>query len=260
MKHLILILWLEIVILFPISIQAKGDDAYCLNRQRETFILGGGVTLAAVGAFFFVNMNPPDPTHLRKEHIFRMDSFAVDFFNKEAALTSDITCALCIGLPMVSALSSSCLKTVRQDFIMYAESVLLVQGLVFLSKAIFQRPRPYAYRATESQTFGKDAARSFISGHTALAFNGAVFAGTVFQQRNPDCAWVKPIWIAGITTAAATAVFRLTSGNHFPTDVLAGAIVGSIGAWLIPRFHRCKRGEKGFSVFWGNGIGVSFVF
>jgi membrane-associated phospholipid phosphatase len=41
------------------------------------------------------------------------------------------------------------------------------------------------------------------------------------------------LWAGGTLLAAATGVFRVLSGNHFPTDVLAGAAVGSLTAVAV---------------------------
>ena len=38
--------------------------------------------------------------------------------------------------------------------------------------------------------------------------------------------------------AAAVGTLRVAAGRHFPTDVLAGAALGSLIGWLIPTVHR----------------------
>ena len=40
-------------------------------------------------------------------------------------------------------------------------------------------------------------------------------------------------------------VFLITlAGNHFPTDIIAGAIVGSVVGFLIPLIHESNEEEK----------------
>jgi membrane-associated phospholipid phosphatase len=41
-----------------------------------------------------------------------------------------------------------------------------------------------------------------------------------------------------LSTAVVTGIFRVTSGNHFPTDVLAGALAGSIVGYTIVCLHK----------------------
>ncbi len=63
----------------------------------------------------------------------------------------------------------------------------------------------------------------FPSGHAAAAFGGALLLGLVFRRR-----W---IWIGGLLLAGLIGVSRVYLGHHFPSDVLAGGILGAgIGA------------------------------
>lgn len=263
MKRWILALSLglgTVILSFPL--QSRADDVFCLKRRRDFLLLGGGATLFALGTYFCSRMDPPDMAKLDREKIFIVDRFAVNFSCESTAFASDVVCGVGMGIPLVLALSSCKWQTIRQDFLMYTQSMLFAQGLAQLSKAIFERPCPYAYTIAESQThyLTEDAGRSFFSGHTAAAFCGAVFAGTVFQRRYPKSPWVKPVWILGLATATTTAVLRVTSGNHFPTDVMVGAIVGSLTGWFIPRLYRCKCEERGLSIMMGERMGVRLSF
>ena len=49
--------------------------------------------------------------------------------------------------------------------------------------------------------------------------------------------------------AAATALLRIFSGNHFPTDVAAGAVIGTIYGIGVPWLHKSSTfGESGVAV------------
>lgn len=63
---------------------------------------------------------------------------------------------------------------------------------------------------------------SFPSGHTSAAFLFAAIISTSFVQLMP----VLFIW------ALMVAFSRVILGVHFPTDTLAGAVLGLITAWL----------------------------
>ncbi|MBN2030933.1 phosphatase PAP2 family protein [bacterium] len=242
--------------------QAQEDDVFQIDRKKETIIMGGGVFLFSVGSYLIYQMDPVDASVLDRERIFYPDRFAADCSDKKTALFSDMTCGLCIGLPMISVFTSKKRTAFYHDMIMYIESMLYIQGITFMSKAIFKRPRPNAYQLINAsdKSLDIDAVQSFFSGHTALAFNGAVFAATVFQRRNPHSSLVKPAWILGISSAVATGLFRVTSGNHFPTDVFAGALVGTLTGWIIPYCHEHNDPNKKLSIMFGNCTGICYHF
>lgn len=67
---------------------------------------------------------------------------------------------------------------------------------------------------------------SFPSGHTAAAFASA---GVLWLRRSP---W---FW-AALILAALIAFSRLYLFVHFPTDILAGILLGLTGAWVSVKF------------------------
>lgn len=88
--------------------------------------------------------------------------------------------------------------------------------VVYAIKKIVGRPRPL----NESE---KD---SFPSGHSAYAFAFATIAGYKYTKLR------IPLYIA----AAGTAFSRVYLGRHYPSDVLAGAIIGSLAGWNMIHF------------------------
>ena len=70
-----------------------------------------------------------------------------------------------------------------------------------------------------------------------MAFASAGFVSYVFSRYYPDSKWKAPIIAASYSLAATTAVLRIMSGNHFMTDVLAGALLGTLWGIGIPMLH-----------------------
>jgi len=245
--HKIFVIFVAILLLTGICYaQTPGQNIFQLQKKQELKIIGTGLALLAVGNWLYFHSSGPDPTTLKLENVWRPERFAVKLSNHKTAEFSDITGGFCLILPLLTGLDTD-FKQYQKDMLMYFESALVTQGIIELTKNSFKRPRPFAYRAEDDAHLSRNAGRSFISGHTAAAFQGAVFAAGVFQKRHPDSPLVMPVWALAIASASATAVFRVTSGNHFPTDVLAGAAVGSLIGWLIPKLHLGNSINTGWS-------------
>ena len=140
-------------------------------------------------------------------------------------------------------------KSERKTFFTAALGLILASlvTLVFL-KPLVMRPRPYV--TVEGLTALVDMSsdpNSFPSGHTT-----AVFAMAMGWQLASDRRWMK---IFGWVLAVLMAFSRLYVGVHFPTDVLTGAIIGTVGsfiAWQIVlrayALYEKRKSEKNESI------------
>jgi membrane-associated phospholipid phosphatase len=213
---------------------ANADDPFVLKKKREAALIGGGAATCLFGALISLRPAPSGIQNLDQERIFKPDRFAVRLSYETAAHASDVLQVACMGLPL-TFVSREHLAT---DGLMIVESNLLCIGITQACKGIFRRPRPYAYRQEyRGKPLSRYALQSFFSAHTSVAFNGAFLAGCVYQKRHPQSKSARAVWISGLTMAAATGACRVLSGNHFPTDVAAAALVGAFTGWLIPRLH-----------------------
>ncbi len=241
-----------IVLLFFLLTGATGPlpeaepSPFHLGPKRETAFLSSGAVIALTGLYFHETVEPPAPGSLDRNRVLRIDRCAIGNSSDAADLLSDVTMGASVALPLLTSAGMHFgadipdWRALRTDLTMYFESALLAGGLTLLAKGLTERPRPFVYgpETPDRKLREKDSARSFWSGHTVLAFNGAVFAGYVFQRRRPDSPLTVPVWAGGLTLATVTAVMRVRAGEHFPTDVLAGAAVGSLTGWFVPRMHR----------------------
>jgi membrane-associated phospholipid phosphatase len=106
-----------------------------------------------------------------------------------------------------------------------------------------------------------DYYNSFPSGSTAYAFLGATFLSTTFSREYPESKWKLPVILGSYTLASGIASMRILSGSHFPSDVLIGAVIGSLYGWLIPVLHIKDNNKNNLSMnLTGNGILVSLSF
>lgn len=241
-QHRTLIFSLFLIWIFFIS-QSVFSDYYEINTRRETALLAGGVAVTILGTYFSSHVRPPNSLTLDSKKVPSCDRFAIRFQNATLVDVSNGLAAFCILMPFAVNLSHS--KYRETDALMIAESFLYTYGITSLCKGLFHRVRPYVYQSVNTSTpLSSYASRSFFSRHTSMAFQGAVLAGMIYQTYHPGSRGVFPVWAAGLTCATATGVFRVLSGNHFPTDVLAGAAVGVLVGWGIPRLHEKNESES----------------
>ncbi|MEI6478253.1 MAG: phosphatase PAP2 family protein [bacterium] len=105
-------------------------------------------------------------------------------------------------------------------------SALLGTALKSVINVVWARPRPFiTHTDLVAMTFKVDAA-SFPSGHTMLAF--ALAFSLVFSG------YKKSGWCA-VILAVLVGLGRIFSGVHYPSDVLAGAVIGVAAAWWLHR-------------------------
>lgn len=105
----------------------------------------------------------------------------------------------------------------------------VVAVTVNLVKGVVGRPRPFVTLGT----LALDGARgfSFPSGHSASAF-----ALLAFFWCRLRLSVASSTLLAGL--AAAIAVSRLTLGVHYPSDVLAGSLLGTLLGAILGRRWR----------------------
>jgi membrane-associated phospholipid phosphatase len=133
--------------------------------------------------------------------------------------------------PTIVVLTALAAAGFRFAFGRWRESLLVIYAVVgetaiFMTTTLFiDRPRPLV-----TQLDVAPPTSSFPSGHTAAAvcFYGSVAAIVAWHSRKR---WV--VVLAVIVCAAVPltiAISRVYRGMHYPTDVLAGALLGAI--WL----------------------------
>ncbi|MDR3256161.1 MAG: glycosyltransferase family 39 protein [Endomicrobium sp.] len=104
-------------------------------------------------------------------------------------------------------------------------SLAITAIIVYFLKHYFERSRPLAIfgDANVNILFEKVHRNSFPSGHTQLAFTICAFMFIM----------VRKYWYWYIILACVTSFERIYAGSHFPSDVIAGAIMGILSAYMI---------------------------
>ena len=103
-----------------------------------------------------------------------------------------------------------------------------------MAKVSASRPYPYMYaQDVDPQRQGDGINYSSMwSGHTAVPMAAAVsLSYTLHRRQSPLRWWVT---VLGPSLALSAGFLQIAAGNHFPSDVLLGALVGGGVGWLNP--------------------------
>lgn len=117
------------------------------------------------------------------------------------------------------------------------QAFLLSGAITLISKNISSRERPYVAECAGGSCGGAGRNKSFISGHAAAAFTGA---GLICAHHEAlglfENSWLDGMMcIAAASAAAVSSVLRLSSDEHYATDVVAGAAVGILSGYILPK-------------------------
>jgi membrane-associated phospholipid phosphatase len=130
---------------------------------------------------------------------------------------------------------------VREDLTVFAQSLATASMLAGWAKVVFHRPRPYRYTAAAAGSgAGAESGLSFPSGHATFTF-AAAFAYWSIEARRGRAGARTPGIVALLAAAATTSTLRVVARKHFPTDVLAGAVLGGTVGWVVPRIYPARR-------------------
>lgn len=139
--------------------------------------------------------------------------------------------AVSIGTP----LTLYAVGLIKKDSILKKEALLIgesVAASIFITiatKRIIKRDRPFlTYPEIEKLTSG--GGYSLPSGHTSIAFATATSLTMTYPK------WY--VIVPSFGWASAIGYSRMHLGVHYPTDVLAGALIGSGSAYLTFKINK----------------------
>ncbi len=243
-------LWMLVFLLFCQTVKpVNAQSPFRLSWAFDGPLLG---ISAGVGGLTMIATAQRDP--LTTEEIAALDPFSINAFDRPAihnySITqkklSDVLLGFMIVLPAGLLTSAKIRKDALTIGVMYAETVILANLAPQMFKVLTPRVRPYVYNpgAPLSEKTNVDARASFFSGHTSNTFAAAVFLSTVYATYYPESDWSTYIWAGTLSLAAGVGYLRYSSGKHFPTDIITGAVWGSAVGFFIPHLHRTGKGPQ----------------
>jgi membrane-associated phospholipid phosphatase len=213
------------------------DSPYALELKVDLPVIALG---AAVSLMALIEVPPPECVpRCSSAGINALDRSVLGNYSEGAHTAADIAVASLLTLPLLfDAIDTRDPGWIR-DTVVFGEALLLAQALTQLTKFAVRRNAPFVYgaNAPDDALRSRDASRSFISGHTTMAFAATTAYSVTFWQRHPDSSLRWVVASVGAALSLGVGLLKIAAGYHFVTDVVAGALVGAgIGA-LVPLLH-----------------------
>jgi membrane-associated phospholipid phosphatase len=135
------------------------------------------------------------------------------------------------------------LAATGMDWLVFAQSTAWNGLLTETSHLVTQRGRPFVYadpaRANDFSNY-----TSFYSGHTSFSAVATVCTVLTLIARGAPLFWVWGMALSSYALVSLTGLFRVLAGRHFPSDVLAGALMGALVAFGVARLMNRLNSQK----------------
>jgi membrane-associated phospholipid phosphatase len=219
---------------------------YTIKPSVDIPLLVGG---AAWDLYGFSQISKKDGTSqadlagLTRDKVGWLDRWAVRPYSKSTDNLSYVPFFVAMPLPLaVFGIDSRMRKDFWKLTYLYAEAMTLTGVLYTSSVHYVNRHRPLVYEsASPLQTrMSSNSRNSFFAGHVALVGTSVFFIARAYADYHPESR-IKWVFYAGAAAITGlTGYWRSRAGEHFPTDIAVGSIVGVASGLLIPTLHRTK--------------------
>ncbi len=244
------------------------------HPARVRWLLDSAITVGGFGTFAILEtwVTPQLPVDIPagQPAIGGADAAALGHFRPTAAKVSDVLMFGGVALPVIYHGVEAGLyrrnfgRRYATDLLIYAEALAVNLLVTETLKFAVDRHRPFTYldpdevdpslrdELVEEQA-EVDSAKSFPSGHASMSFAAAVAGSTLLTMKlakrgTPQAkAAMAVTWIASVGLASTTAALRVVAGKHYPSDVTAGALIGTTIGAVIPLAHLRPRAWKRWS-------------
>lgn len=187
---------------------------------------------------------PRDLQALDRRDIPPLDRWAIGFYSPSLSAMSSVVAGAGLLLPAAvnawdTYRGAQAWQGILVDAFLLQQTIMLTSALSSYAKSVPMHSTPLVYddEVPVSEKMKPHNASSFFSNHTTSAFATAVYSAYTFQLRHPGSPLVPWAWGGSLALAAGTGSMRILAGKHFPTDVIAGAAVGALCGYLVPRLH-----------------------
>jgi len=226
-------------------------------RWRRFSALDYGVGLAGGAITLAMAIVPPVPTHAIEgpvlfdtsvRNALRAPGLQVRYTYRDF---SDVGVSLAVTWPFFAdALTTAwwyrgSRDTAEQMALIDLEALGVIGAVQGMTNVLVSRERPYGSDCGNGELpehaddcVGATRYRSFFSGHSAFSFTGAALICVHHLKHELiGSPWDAVSCAGGYAVATTTALFRVVADMHYATDVLTGALAGTLVGYGVPLLH-----------------------
>lgn len=165
-----------------------------------------------------------------------IDHAALHAFSGGASTVSSGLLGGVVGFASIALLDGRPAAQARTNVVVFLNGIAWGEATTAWVKVLAHRSRPVLYTpAAVAAAADVDNRRSLPSGHAAGAFAAATtYLVLAEREQLPHRTRNAVLLYVG---AVGVSVLRIAAGAHFPTDVVAGGLLGSGVGWLAARAH-----------------------
>jgi membrane-associated phospholipid phosphatase len=190
--------------------------------------LWAGATVGGLAAMTF--LDEPFSEFIERNHNHTTDQISTHLSKFGAEYSLVVLAGYYIGGQIFDSPKA---RAVAQDGI--AASIIASGMITPTLKLVFGRARHEAGEGAHDFDFFNTQADSFPSGHTTQAFAVASVVAAHYES-----IWVK---LSAYGAASLVGYSRIQKNKHWPTDVAAGALIGTLVGNSVVRFNQLHRSQ-----------------
>jgi membrane-associated phospholipid phosphatase len=222
--------------------RSADPDPFHLDPSAEALLIAnawGGIALARLVQDDYPSAPAWSDTNSTDDFFYRSLRRPGCEGRKTSEFLSDV--GLAGSVPLSLVLLAAGAPRGDRDFadnaVLIAESTGLTMLVTEILKLAASRERPYSRGGSHcDEERGTDTFMSFPSGHTSLTFAAAVAASRIAHIRGYRHA--TAIQLVTLSTAIGTGYLRIAADRHYFSDVVIGALVGTIVSAVVVEAHR----------------------
>jgi len=214
-----------------------------LSPLREVGLLAAGVACLGLAVWFDRRKRGPvsvstlrNPSAASRNPL---DAFAWNEVNDRTAGLADAGLYGAPTLSLLLALHPRPRPEYPKLLLIWLETMLLNFAVTSAIKNRVSRPRPYVLHDAfpYERSLSRNDRAAFLSGHASMAAAGSMLFARLLHHYFPEDDVRYLGWFLAGAFPAFTAYLRVKSAKHWPTDAVAGVLLGGMIGYLVPGPH-----------------------